>query len=175
VSVAQQVEQKETMAIQYTIELRKMLNDMPVRDEIREFLFKVWAEVLAIAALRYGPQGERPSLKKSLPTWCGPRAPSPTAPTAPGDPGPAAAAAAPAPGMTLLGMSTSRRKRTSRSSATRWPTPSCRRPRPSRRRKIEAMTERLANLEDFVSDDGRGRRLPLDAHSIEMMLGIDAA
>ena len=50
VSVAQQVEQKETMAIQYTIELRKMLNDMPVREEIREFLFKVWAEVLAVAA-----------------------------------------------------------------------------------------------------------------------------
>ena len=56
-SVAQQVEQKETMAIQYTIELRKMLNDMPVREEIREFLFKVWAEVLAIAALRYGAAG----------------------------------------------------------------------------------------------------------------------
>jgi type III secretion system FlhB-like substrate exporter len=54
VSVAQQVEQKETMAIQYTIELRKMLNDIPVREEIREFLFKVWAEVLAVAAVRNG-------------------------------------------------------------------------------------------------------------------------
>jgi hypothetical protein len=42
--VAQQVEQKETLAIQYTIELRTMLKDMPVRDEIREFLFKTWAE-----------------------------------------------------------------------------------------------------------------------------------
>ena len=39
VSVAQQVEQRETLAIQYTIELRTMLRDMPVRDEIREFLF----------------------------------------------------------------------------------------------------------------------------------------
>jgi hypothetical protein len=29
VSIAQQVEQKETMAIQYTIELRKMLSDVP--------------------------------------------------------------------------------------------------------------------------------------------------
>ena len=35
-SLAQQVEQKETMAIQYTIELRQMLNDVPVRDEIRD-------------------------------------------------------------------------------------------------------------------------------------------
>ncbi|WP_295548041.1 DUF1631 family protein [uncultured Pseudacidovorax sp.] len=58
-SVAQQVEQKETLAIQYTIELRKMLNDMPVREEIREFLFKVWAEVLAIGALKYGAQDEQ--------------------------------------------------------------------------------------------------------------------
>ncbi len=59
VSVAQQVEQKETLAIQYTIELRKMLNDMPVREEIREFLFKVWAEVLAIGALKYGAHDEQ--------------------------------------------------------------------------------------------------------------------
>ncbi len=56
VSVAQQVEQKETLAIQYTIELRNMLNKIRVRDEIREFLFKVWAEALAVAALRNGPQ-----------------------------------------------------------------------------------------------------------------------
>ena len=56
VTVAQQLEQKETMAIQYTIEMRSMLNDMPVREEIREFLFKVWAEVLAIAAMKNGPQ-----------------------------------------------------------------------------------------------------------------------
>ena len=66
VSVAQQVEQKETLAIQYTIEMRNMLKDMPVRDEIREFLFKVWAEVLAVAAVRKGPQHKDTlTLKKS--------------------------------------------------------------------------------------------------------------
>ena len=52
------MEQKETLAIQYTIELRSMLADMPVREEIREFLFKVWAEVLALAAVKNGPQHE---------------------------------------------------------------------------------------------------------------------
>ena len=31
---------------------------MPVREEIREFLFKVWAEVLALSAVRNGPQHE---------------------------------------------------------------------------------------------------------------------
>lgn len=56
VSVAQQMEQKETLVIQYIIELRKMLDKMKVRDEIREFLFKVWAEALAVSALRNGPR-----------------------------------------------------------------------------------------------------------------------
>jgi MoxR-like ATPase len=66
VSVAQQVEQKETMAIQYTIEMRKLLADVPVREEIREFLFKVWAEVLAVAAVKHGPQHEETvALKKA--------------------------------------------------------------------------------------------------------------
>jgi Protein of unknown function (DUF1631) len=51
VSLAQQVEQRETLTIQYTIELRKMLNEMPVQEGIREFLFHVWADVLAMTAV----------------------------------------------------------------------------------------------------------------------------
>jgi hypothetical protein len=58
VSLAQQVEQRETLAIQYTIELRRMLNEMPVQEGVRQFLFHVWADVLATAAVRYGAQGE---------------------------------------------------------------------------------------------------------------------
>jgi Protein of unknown function (DUF1631) len=58
VSLAQQVEQRETMAIQYTIELRKMLNEMPVQDGVREFLFQVWADVLAMTAVKHGPQAD---------------------------------------------------------------------------------------------------------------------
>lgn len=58
-TLAQQVEQKEALSIQYTIELRKMLSSVPVRDEVREFLFRVWAEVLALAAVRLGPQHEQ--------------------------------------------------------------------------------------------------------------------
>jgi len=58
VSLAQQVEQRETMAIQYTIELRRMLNEMPVQESVRAFLFQVWADVLATTAVRYGAQGE---------------------------------------------------------------------------------------------------------------------
>jgi len=40
--------------------------------------------------------------------------------------------------------------------------------------KIDELAKRLANLEDFVSEDGMGD-LPLDAESIELMLGIDPA
>ena len=66
VSVAQQVEQKETLAIQYMIEMRKMLDKIKVRDEVREFLFKVWSEALAVAALRFGPQhAETLALKRT--------------------------------------------------------------------------------------------------------------
>ena len=54
VSLAQQVEQRETLAIQYTIELRKQLNEVPVQEGIRQFLFQVWADVMAMTALRNG-------------------------------------------------------------------------------------------------------------------------
>jgi len=59
VSLAHQVEQRETMAIQYTIELRKMLNEVPVQEGVREFLFQVWADVLATTAVKDGPQGNK--------------------------------------------------------------------------------------------------------------------
>ena len=58
VSLAQQVEQRETLAIQYTIELRKMLNDVPVHEGVRDFLFQVWADVLAMTAVKAGKFGE---------------------------------------------------------------------------------------------------------------------
>ena len=56
VSLAAQVEQRETMAIQYTIELRKMLNDVPVQEGVRDFLFQVWADVLATTAVKAGSE-----------------------------------------------------------------------------------------------------------------------
>ena len=64
VSLAQQVEQRETLAIQYTIELRKMLNEMPVQEGVREFLFHVWADVLAMTAVKSGLQSEEIKLMK---------------------------------------------------------------------------------------------------------------
>ena len=58
VSLAQQVEQRETLAIQYTIELRRMLSEVPVQEGVRQFLFHCWADVLATTAVRYGGHSE---------------------------------------------------------------------------------------------------------------------
>ena len=66
VSLAQQVEQRETLAIQYTIELRRMLNEVPVQEGVRQFLFQVWADVLATSAVRYGPSStETKTMKRA--------------------------------------------------------------------------------------------------------------
>ncbi len=64
VSLAQQVEQRETLAIQYTIELRRMLNEVPVQEGVRQYLFHVWADVLATTAVRYGAQGAQTKTMK---------------------------------------------------------------------------------------------------------------
>jgi hypothetical protein len=64
VSLAQQVEQRETLAIQYTIELRRMLAEVPVQEGVRQFLFHIWADVLATAAVRYGGQGDTTKVLK---------------------------------------------------------------------------------------------------------------
>ena len=64
VSLAQQVEQRETLAIQYTIELRKMLNEVPVQEGVREFLFHVWADVLAMTGVKSGPASEQTKVMK---------------------------------------------------------------------------------------------------------------
>ena len=52
------------MAIQYTIELRRMLNEVPVQEGVREFLFHVWADVLAMTAVKNGVQGDETKAMK---------------------------------------------------------------------------------------------------------------
>jgi len=176
-SVAQQVEQKETMAIQYTIELRKMLNDMPVREEIREFLFKVWAEVLAIAALRYGAQGEQTVMLKRVASelvWAASAKPNRAD---------RARVIQDLPqllqrlrlGMNLLGIIDEPQEAHIKTIGATLSDAFLSKTEAIPAAKIEAMAERLAHLEDFVSDDGGASSLPLDANSIELLLGIDAA
>jgi len=63
VSLAQQVEQRETLAIQYTIELRKMLNEVPVQKACANS-FHVWADVLAMTAVKFDLQSEETKAMK---------------------------------------------------------------------------------------------------------------
>ncbi|MCY7307357.1 MAG: DUF1631 domain-containing protein [Rhodoferax sp.] len=175
-SVAQQVEQKETLTIQYTIEMRNTLKDLPVREEIRVFLFKVWAEVLAVAAVRKGPQhAETLELKKTATdlVWAASAKPNRSD---------RAKVIQDLPkllqrlrsGMLLLGMAPSQQDIHVKTVSDTLADAFLSKTQAIPTAQIDAMAKRLANLEDFVSEDGMGD-LPLDAESIELMLGIDPA
>jgi len=176
VSVAQQVEQKETLAIQYTIEMRNMLKDMPVRDEVRDYLFKVWAEVLAVSALRKGAKHADTQLLKKCVTdllWAASAKPNRAD---------RARVIQDLPnlllrlrsGMTLLAMPPSEQEAHVKTISDTLADAFLSKTQAIPQSKIDALAQRLGNLEDFVSEDGMGD-LPLDAESLEMMLGIDAS
>jgi hypothetical protein len=176
VSVAQQVEQKETLAIQYTIELRSMLADMPVREEIREFLFKVWAEVLALSAVKNGPQHEETLALKSSASdlvWAASAKPNRNE---------RARVIQDLPrllqrlrqGMTLVGIQGKAQEGHIKVIGDTLADAFLSKTEAIPQARIEEMAKRLAHLEDFVAEE-RATDLPLDAESIELMLGIDAS
>jgi hypothetical protein len=176
VSVAQQVEQKETLAIQYTIEMRRMLADMPVREEIREFLFKVWAEVLSLAAVRNGPQHEETLAFKEAASelvWAASAKPNRNE---------RARVIQDLPkllqrlrqGMTLVGITGKAQETHIKTIGDTLADAFLSKTEAIPHDRIEAMSQRLAHLEDFVAQDP-ATDLPLDRESIEMMLGIDAS
>lgn len=176
VSVAQQVEQKETLAIQYTIEMRAQLKDMPVRGEIRDFLFKVWAEVLAMAAIRHGPQHEETlAYKRTAPTlvWAASAKPNRADRTKVIQDLPDLLARLHR-GMTLLGLPQGTQDAHIKVIKDTLTDAFLSKTEVIPQARIEAMAKRLENLEDFLTDDGTGD-MPLDAETIELMLGIDAS
>ena len=176
VSIAQQVEQKETMAIQYTIEMRKMLNDMPVREAIREFLFKIWAEVLAITAMRNGAQHEQTMTLK--------RAASSLVWAASAKPNRAdrAKVIADLPkllqllrqGMTMLAIGAAAQDQQLKIISDTLADAFMSKTDTISAERIDAMAKRLTNLEDYLSDEDVGD-LPLDTDALVMMIGIDAS
>ncbi|MEO7953461.1 MAG: DUF1631 family protein, partial [Polaromonas sp.] len=176
VSVAQQIEQKETMAIQYTIEMRSMLDDMPVREEIREFLFKVWAEVLALAAMKHGPQhAETLAFKRAAADLVGAASAKPNREDR-------ARVIADLPvllrilrrGMALLGLDVAAQDRHLKVVSNTLADAFMSKTDAIPLERIDAMAKRLSNLEDYLSDEDVGD-LPLDTESLVMMIGIDAA
>ncbi len=176
VTVAQQVEQKETLAIQYTIEMRSMLAELPVREEIREFLFKVWAEVLALAAVRNGPQhAETLSLKAvaSELVWAASAKPNRTERAKVIQELPALLHRL-RQGMTLVNIVGKDQEANIKAIGDTLADAFLSKTEAIPHERIDAMAKRLAHLEDFVADDP-STDLPLDRESIEMMLGIDAS
>ena len=176
VSVAQQVEQRETLAIQYTIELRTMLRDMPVRDEIREFLFKTWAEVLALSAVRDGAQHADTVMFKQTAAdlvWAASAKPNRTDRSLVIQQLPGLLQRL-RQGLTLIGVTGAEQdagiKVLTDTLAEAFLSKTASIPQAH----IEAMSKRLANLEDFINDATLGD-MPLNSESIEMMLGIDAS
>ncbi|RQO82624.1 DUF1631 domain-containing protein [Acidovorax sp. FJL06] len=176
VSVAQQVEQRETLAIQYTIELRTMLKDMPVRDEIREFLFKTWAEVLALSAVRDGPQhADTIAFKRTAAdlVWAASAKPnrSDRAQVIQNLPGLLQRLRQ---GLALLGVNGAEQDAQVKTLTDTLADAFLSKTASIPQAHIDAMAKRLANLEDFMSDATLGD-MPLNADNIEMMLGIDAS
>ena len=176
VSVAQQVEQKETAAIQYTIDLRKMLGEVPVRDEIRAYLFKVWAEVMAISSIKNGPQhADTLALRQTAAdlVWAASAKPSRSD---------RAKVIQDLPsllkrlrgGMSALGFDLARQDGQIKIISDTLADAFMSKTETIDPQQIADMGKRLKNLEDYVSDDDVGD-LPLDADSIELMLGIDVS
>ncbi|MDO8941645.1 MAG: DUF1631 family protein, partial [Desulfobacterales bacterium] len=151
-------------------------NDMPVREEIREFLFKVWAEVLAVAAVKSGPQhADTIALKKSASdlVWAASAKPNRND---------RARVIQDLPkllqrlrqGMALLGIQGDAQEAHIKTIGDTLADAFLSKTEAIPQARIEAMAKRLANLEDFITDEDMGD-LPLDADSIELMLGMDAS
>jgi Protein of unknown function (DUF1631) len=174
VSLAQQVEQKETAAIQYTIELRKMLGNLPLKDGVREFLFKVWAEVLALAAMKNGGQHEQTMALKQVASdllW---------AASSKSNRAERAKVIADLPdlikrlrlGMALLGLPVAAQDAHIKVLSDTLAEVFMNKSVAMDQAQVAEVAQRIRHLEDFVSEEDVGD-LPLDAESIELMLGID--
>lgn len=176
VSVAQQIEQKETLSVQYTIELRKLLDDVPVREEVREFLFKVWVDVLAVASVKYGLKHEETSSLKQVATellWAASAKPNRND---------RARVIQQLPsllqrlrqGMGLLGFPAGLQDQHIKSVSDTLADAFMSRTEAIPEASMEKLAKRLANLEDFLPESGVGD-LDLDNESIEMITGVDAS
>jgi hypothetical protein len=156
--------------------MRNMLQDMPVPDAIRQFLFKVWADVLAVAAVKYGPQTEQAQDYKRVATelvWSASAKSSRSARTKVIQNLPMLLQSL-RQGMSVLGLDSTAQETHIKLISDTLADAFMSKTEAIPHAQIEAMARQLARLEDVVPPDGMGD-LPLDAESIEVMLGIDAS
>jgi hypothetical protein len=176
VGVAQQMEQKETLTVQFTIELRTMLRDMPVRDEIRDFLFKSWAEVLAMAAVKYGAQDKETAQYKRVAAdlvWASGAKPNRTERNQVIQMLPGILERL-RRGLALIGIDGGKQDGQIKVLTDTLAEAFISKTATIEQSRIDDMAKRLANLEEFISDESLGD-IPLNAENIELLLGIDAS
>lgn len=181
ISLAQQVEQKETLTIQYTIELRRLLKDMPVRDELRDFLFRHWAEVLAFSAVRHGfAHAQTQAFKQAASdlVWAGSAKPTREQ---------RAQLIRSLPqllqclreGLTLAGMPASTQTQQLKRLTDTLAEAFIAKTAAIAPQDLESMARRLDHLEDFMAEDGPHESPSEDAalsvRHIETLLGVDIA
>jgi len=176
VGVAQQLEQKEALAIQYTIGLRSMLENVPVQGEIRDFLLKHWSEVLAISTVRSGAQhpdtlafkrlatdlvssvsakhqrAERAKIVENLPTLLG-RLRS---------------------GLVLAGIVDEAQDTLIQTITHALAAAFFAKTATIPQAHIDTLAQHLVHLEDVMAEDVSGD-LPLTAENLEMLIGMDAS
>lgn len=175
VSVAQQVEQKEMRVVQFTIELRKQLDGITVCDEVRDFLFRVWVDVLAVASVRYGLQHTETQALRQVAAdllWMASAKPERSDRSRVIQQLPALLQRL-RRGMDLLGLAPALQdghvQRVSSSLAQAFMA----RTQPVPQERLDQLVQRLASLEEVLPEDGSGD-LALDQLSIEMITGVDA-
>ncbi|MDP2419040.1 MAG: DUF1631 family protein [Hydrogenophaga sp.] len=176
VSVAQQVEQKETLSVQYTIELRKLLDGMSVRDEVRDFLFKVWADVLAMASVKYGMKHEETRALRQVASdllWAASAKPNRNdrARVIQQLPG---LLQRMRQGMGLLSYPVALQDQHIKSVSDTLADAFMSRAEAISQESLDHLSQRLASLEEYLPEGGMGD-LDLDKDSIEMVTGVDAS
>lgn len=176
VSVAQQVEQKETLSVQYTIELRKLLDDVPVRAEVRDFLFKVWVDVLAVASVKNGVKSaETQALKQAASDllWAASAKPNreDRARVIQQLPGILQQLRK---GMGLLGFPQALQDQHIKTVSDTLADAFMSRTEAIEQNQLDLLAKRLANLEDYLPEGGVGD-FDLNADSIELITGVDAS
>ncbi|MBS7777431.1 DUF1631 family protein [Acidovorax sp. CCYZU-2555] len=177
ISLVQQMEEKETLTIQYTIELRRLLQGMPVRAELRNFLFRDWAEVLALSAVRMGAMHAQTQAFKQAASdlvWAGSAKPTREQ---------RAQLIRSLPqllqclreGLTLVGMPTSMQAEQIKRLTDTLAEAFIAKTAAIAPEALEAMARRLSHLEDFMTGEGLPDDTPLSTENIEILLGVDIA
>jgi len=175
-NLAEQVELKETLTVKFTIELRKLLGQAPVAETVRDFLFHVWAEVLAVATVRHGAQHAESTALRAVAgelLWMASAKPTRAerAKVIARLPGLMAQLRE---GMALLGLDHDTQEQRIKQVSDALVEAFMARTEPLSEQWLKDMTAHLTSLDDYLAD-ADVEPIKLDQYSIEMITGVDAS